>query len=88
MRVEDLSLECRLEQLAEECCEFGQAALKLARVLRKENPTPKTEADAVYNLIEECADVRVCINALGDLIPSTSGLEETKRKRWEARLND
>lgn len=31
-----------LEQLAEECSELAQAALKLARLERGENPTPKT----------------------------------------------
>ena len=30
-----------LEQLAEECSELAQAALKLARLERGENPTPK-----------------------------------------------
>lgn len=31
-----------LEQLAEESAELAQAALKMARKLRNENPTPKT----------------------------------------------
>ena len=36
--------ECAvLEQLAEECVELAQAALKLARKKRGENPTPKNE---------------------------------------------
>lgn len=36
-----------LEQLAEESAELAQAALKMARKLRNENPTPKTHADCV-----------------------------------------
>lgn len=51
-----------LEQLAEESAELAQAALKMARKLRNENPTPKTHADCVSNLQEEtrmwsCASV-------------------------------
>lgn len=34
-----------LEQLAEECAELAKAALKLSRVMRKENPTPVTVND-------------------------------------------
>lgn len=45
-----------LEQLAEESAELAQAALKMARKLRNENPTPKTHADCVSNLQEEIAD--------------------------------
>lgn len=46
-----------LEQLAEESAGLAQAALKMARKLRNENPTPKTHADCVSNLQEEIADV-------------------------------
>ena len=45
-----------LEQLGEECAELGKAALKEARRLRGENPTPVTEAEARANLAEEAAD--------------------------------
>ena len=38
-----------LEQLAEESAELAQAALKTARKLRGENPTPKSRADCVAN---------------------------------------
>lgn len=31
-----------LEQLAEECAELAHVALKMARIIRGENPTPKT----------------------------------------------
>lgn len=53
-----------LEQLAEESAELAQAALKMARKLRNENPTPKTHADCVSNLQEEIADVELCISIL------------------------
>lgn len=42
-----------LEQLAEESAELAQAALKMARKLRNENPTPKSRADCVANLQEK-----------------------------------
>lgn len=46
-----------LEQLAEECAELAQAALKFSRVLRGENPTPVSKEEAEKNLIEEYTDV-------------------------------
>lgn len=61
MSIKNLSEPVRLEQLAEECAELGHAALKLARILRNESPTPVTEAEARDHLHEEIADVLVCI---------------------------
>lgn len=46
--VERIGEPAFLEQLAEECSELAQAALKTARKYRGENPTPKT--------IDECYD--------------------------------
>lgn len=46
-----------LEQLAEEAAELSQAALKLARVLRGENPTTVTRKEARKHLTEEYTDV-------------------------------
>lgn len=45
------------ESLAEEATELAQAAMKMARVLRNENPTPVTQKEAKGNLIEEYGDV-------------------------------
>ena len=53
-----------LEQLAEESAELAQAALKMARKIRNENPTPKSRADCIANLQEEIADVELCISIL------------------------
>ena len=36
-----------LEQMSEEAAELAQAALKYARILRGENPTPVTEREAM-----------------------------------------
>lgn len=48
------------EQLAEEASELAQAALKLARIKRRENPTPVTTGEALKNLVEEYTDVEQC----------------------------
>ena len=48
-----------LEQLGEEAAELAQAALKLARVIRGENPTPTSKEEAMHSLIEEYTDVQL-----------------------------
>ena len=73
-----------LEQLAEECAELAKAALKLSRVMRKENPTPVTVNDAFDNLVEEIGDVRLLLRItdfMHDGIP-TQDMEEYKLQRW------
>lgn len=45
------------EQLAEECSELAKAALKMARILRNENPTPVTQEQTFQNVKEEWAGV-------------------------------
>lgn len=37
--IEEIGEAAMLEQLAEECTELAKAALKMARIIRKENPT-------------------------------------------------
>lgn len=54
-----------LEQLAEECTELAQAALKKARKIRNENPTPKSMEEINANLIEETTDVIIALSELG-----------------------
>ena len=53
-----------LEQLAEESADLAQAALKFARKLRDENPTPKSEEECLQDLLEELADVKLCMEVL------------------------
>ena len=91
MIVEHIGVPALLEQLAEECCELAQASLKMARKLRDENPTPKSIEDIRDNLIEEIADVDVCLDRLGDETDIVDRLELTtieidKKKRWQERL--
>ena len=81
-----------LEQCAEECSEFAQACLKMARKMRDENPTPKTKGELWENINEEAADVELCIESLL-LSPVLSNTEMThwkdiKRKRWDERLSN
>lgn len=53
--IEKYGKEYALRQLAEECNELSQAALKLIRVWNKE--TPMREDEAYEHLVEELADV-------------------------------
>lgn len=53
-----------LELTAEECVELAHACLKLARVIRQENPTPVTSDEAITNVEEEIADIDICIDEL------------------------
>ncbi len=57
--VDKYGKEYALRQLAEECNELGQAALKLIRVWNKE--TPMREDEAYDHLVEEIADVNITI---------------------------
>lgn len=52
-----VSEEYMLRQLAEECAELAQAALKLIRAVNHE--TPMSELEARLHFIEEMADVSV-----------------------------
>lgn len=73
-----------LEQLAEEAAELAQAALKLARIRRGENPTPVTFEEAIANLEEEYTDV-VHVAMVYGLSPDFGMLIE-KDDRWLNRL--
>lgn len=74
-----------LEQLAEECTELGKAALKLARILRNENPTPVTREDAKANLLEEWTDVYQVASLELGLSPDYDQIDR-KSKRLRERL--
>ena len=78
-----------LEQLAEECSELAQAALKLARLERGENPTPKTKEECVENLLEELGDVNLCMS----VVEANQGihircLSVDKKARWAQRIRE
>lgn len=71
------------EQMAEECTELAKAALKMARIIRNENPTPVTESEAYKNIIEEYTDVQTCARELG--IESDPEIERRKEVRFYER---
>ena len=53
-----------LELLAEECAELAHAVLKLARIERGENPSPLEKEECIAMVVEEMADVRLCMNEI------------------------
>ena len=86
---EQLPQEELLAQLAEEASELSQAALKLRRVLDGRNPTPVTYDEAIENLHEEIADVRLLL----ELLELTNKFIQTeimaaKLVRWAKRLEE
>lgn len=86
-----LSISAMLKQLAEEASELAQAALKYDRALETKvakkyiSPTPKSSREAMDNLVEEIADVALCLMVVGIRgLPDKIMLE--KAKRWRDRL--
>ena len=81
-----------LAQLAEECCELAQAALKLRRTFESTSPTPVMEHEAEYDFREEIADVLLTLHYAsgGDVsVVATEDIVETaaqKEARWAQRL--
>ena len=88
--IDTIGLPAVLEQLAEECAELAQASLKYARLLRGENPTPKTRQECLEALTEEIADVDLCISELmvEGLVDSNKVIDiiDQKGNRWKERL--
>lgn len=84
--IKEIGEAAALEQLAEECAELGHAALKMARIIRKENPTPVTMKNAKANLLEEAVDVAVCIDVLDLRVKEICFAE--KLDRWKQRIRE
>ncbi len=83
-------IEELLAQLAEEASELAQAALKVRRTIVKDNPTPVTRRQAEDSLLEEIADVKLCLHVCGyervrDKIAVNRIISE-KAERWRTRL--
>ena len=87
-----LEREELLAQLAEEATELAHAALKLRRVYDGTNPTPVPLEVAFDGLMEEIADVSVCLAVLGwDRSLNkmrTSLMMNEKLHRWAQRLEE
>ena len=86
MRPEELPLETKLIQLAEEAAELSQASCKLLRAIKGQ--TPVTEAEACAHLLEEMADVYVTALALNPDRMTVEAIAWQKSRRWEERLNE
>lgn len=75
-----------MTQLAEEASELAQAALKYRRTLSNANPTPVTRRQAEDQLLEEIADVKLCLHVAGlekvrDKI-QVNRMISSKAERW------
>ena len=85
--IKDIPEGRKLAQLAEECAEGCQAALKLIRAYDGEPQLSGIECRV--KLLEELADIMVCANAfmtdLDNQIYTQYYYE--KKQRWEDRLN-
>ena len=88
--IKEIRTAAMLEQLAEECTELGKAALKMARIIRKDNPTPVTIEQAKENLCEESGDVITCIEMLksADVLFVDDNERNAKIKRWKNRIKN
>lgn len=91
--VERIGEPAFLEQLAEECSELSQAALKTARKYRGENPTPKTIDECLDSLQEEMADVMLCMYEWfdyreKDFWDGVCMTKQEKLERWKRRLEE
>lgn len=86
MMIEKIGEAAMLELFAEECTEAAQAALKLARIIRGENPTPVTRDFAEANLIEEYTDIRICAKELD--LHKDAVAAKAKQERFERRWGE
>ena len=89
---EEIGTPAVLEQAAEEAAELAQAALKLARKLRGENPCPVERWELEFNLKEEYADLMVCAELLKECgLLAEDWVEvimERKMNRWRERIKE
>lgn len=92
---EHLGMNEILCQLAEEASELAQAALKLRRAYDDKNPTPKTVEECTKLLVEESADVVLCLELVWELLPDLSrfvlimaqdDIKSKKLTRWAERM--
>jgi hypothetical protein len=88
--IDRLGIPELLCQLAEEAAELSKAALKLRRAITGVNPTPVTVEQARDNLIEEMADVDLCLELLESQnytsTPEAQKVQAKKLPRWAGRL--
>lgn len=83
-------------QVAEEASELAQAALKLRRAIDGSNPTPKEDIECLDSMIEEVADLSLCLNRFWSaaeldqqiLLETQDKIIDEKRIRWAYRIRE
>lgn len=87
---QQLSDEELLCQLAEECSELAQAALKMRRVMNGANPTPVTTDEATHAIAEEIADILLVLRVIGYPYEARDVelIQNHKLSRWVQRLDE
>ena len=85
-QINDIPRAAIYEQLAEEAAELAKAALKYARILRAENPTPIEPTEAYKAVEEEYSDVVLLTRVLH--ISPKERIISDKMERWNKRLNE
>ena len=85
-QIKDIPRAAIYEQLAEEAAELAKAALKYARILRAENPTPIEPTEAFKAVEEEYSDVVLLTRVLH--ISPKERIISDKMERWNKRLNE
>lgn len=84
--VQDVPVAALFEQVAEEAAELAKAVLKLARIVRGENPTPVTRYEAMCMAVEELSDLTLACEVAG--IAPDRQIQVKKLKRWAERLKE
>lgn len=91
MAPSDLPVEDLLTQLAEECGELIQAAMKIVRYDHGDSSTAVSASSLRNHLVEEMADVQVVIETMLEKQPSlrtqVNEVRLAKTIRWNKRLN-
>ena len=87
-----LGLITLMECAEEECAELIQAICKFKRAHGRGQPTEVTKEQAIANVIEELADVKMCIDTIlhvsgFDLVPTLVEKTEKVRRRVEKKEN-
>lgn len=86
--IEHVSEHRLYEQLAEECCELAQAALKMSRYLQKEDYVAMTKEEIHSKIVEEMTDVLVCLDTLHQRQDIDMELAAKKVNRWKNRIDE
>lgn len=86
MLVEKIGTAATLEQTAEECIELAHACLKMARIIRGENPTNASLDKVVDHINEEIADVFICIDEINPVQEEVQRWKDYKINRMRERL--